>query len=245
MLLGMGWKYILFACFLGATPLGAQEAVTVSAPQVIVDTGLMKYLMPRFSLKTGIRLALVPEAGAVVVGTQGTPIMQGLGAVWSVRHNDSPEAARFADWMSSEVGQRTIESYAPEGDALFAPAPVGAQKTSVSDFAGDPLLGLEISVLHCSRCHAVVPGKRYNSIGSTPSFFVLRTLRDWPERFSAFYALNPHPAFTQIADVTAPFPENRPSPIAPIEMTRTEIEAVLAYVAGLEAADLGNALAHQ
>ena len=74
---------------------------------------------------------------------------------------------------------------------------------------------------------------------------MLRSLPDWADRFDAFYALNPHPAFTQVEGVSEPFPENRPSPIVPIEMTLDEVEAVRAYVATMKAADLGAPLQHQ
>ena len=74
---------------------------------------------------------------------------------------------------------------------------------------------------------------------------MLRSLGDWEERFGAFYVLNPHPAFTQIPEVTAPFPIDRPSPIAPIELSIEELEAVMAYVALLDAADLGAPLVAQ
>ena len=249
----MGWKYILSASFalaMGSVPLfvapvAAQDAVAVEAPETIIDTGLMKHLMPRFSLKTGVRLNLVDQDGAVVIGSDGTPVMEGLGAVWSVTHDGSPRAQRFADWLSSEVGQRTIASFAPDGAALFGPPPEVTETAKALTFEGDPTLGLELSVLHCKRCHAVAPGEVYSTIASTPSFFVLRTLKDWPDRFAAFFALAPHPAFTQVADVTAPFPADRPPTISPIEMTLEDVEAVLAYVAGLDAADLGGALVHQ
>jgi hypothetical protein len=74
---------------------------------------------------------------------------------------------------------------------------------------------------------------------------VLRALPDWEQRFAAFYVLNPHPAFTQIADVTDPFPIDRPSPIAPIELDLDELEALMAYVTAMPAADLGDPLEHQ
>ena len=78
-----------------------------------------------------------------------------------------------------------------------------------------------------------------NAMGSTPSFAVLRTMPDWAARFQSFYALKPHAAFTQVEDVTAPFPINRPSPIVPVEVTLDEVEAILAYVAEMTPADLG------
>jgi hypothetical protein len=84
-----------------------------------------------------------------------------------------------------------------------------------------------------------------NAIGSTPSFFALRSLSDWEARFAAFFALNPHPSFTQVTGVTEPFAEDRPPPIVPITLSLEDLEAILAYVAALEAADLGAPLVHQ
>jgi len=78
-----------------------------------------------------------------------------------------------------------------------------------------------------------------NAIGSTPSFALMRNFGDWEGRFQTFFLLKPHPAFTQVADVTDPFPDNLPSPIAPIEVTLDEIDAIVAYVATIAPADLG------
>jgi len=86
---------------------------------------------------------------------------------------------------------------------------------------------------------------RMSGIGSTPSFAVLRSLPDWDSRFAAFFALNPHPAFTIIPDVTPAFTAQRPSPIVPITLSLDELEAILAYAASIAAADLGGALVHQ
>ena len=66
-----------------------------------------------------------------------------------------------------------------------------------------------------------------------------RTLPGWLKRFEGFYALKPHGAFTQVADVTPPFNPARPSPIVPIEMTLDDLDAILAYVATVAPADLG------
>lgn len=57
--------------------------------------------------------------------------------------------------------------------------------------------------------------------------------------------MNPHPAFTQVAEVTPPFDETRPSPIVPVEITLDELENILAYVAVLSPADLGAPLEHK
>ena len=105
--------------------------------------------------------------------------------------------------------------------------------------------GLVASRVHCVRCHVISEDTRMTSIDSTPSFFLLRAFDDWEYRFQVFYILNPHPAFTQVEGVTEPFPISRPSPIVPVEMTVDEVEAIVAYVAGLEPADLGAPLQHQ
>ena len=68
---------------------------------------------------------------------------------------------------------------------------------------------------------------------------------DWDNRFRAFFALNPHPAFTQVEDVTEPFPIDRPPPIIPVEITLADLEAIMAYVSRLEPADLGAPIKHQ
>lgn len=84
-----------------------------------------------------------------------------------------------------------------------------------------------------------------SGIGSAPSFAVMRSFADWDSRFSAFFALKPHPAFTQVEGVTDPFPPELPPAIAPIELTLEELEAIVAYVAALPPADLGKPLEHQ
>ena len=85
------------------------------------------------------------------------------------------------------------------------------------------------------------PRNRMGGLGSTPSFAVLKTLNDWEVRFRGFYMLNPHPSFTQIPDVTDPFDESRPPPIVPLEITLEDLDAILAYVATIEPAELRGA----
>lgn len=226
----------------------AQERlVRLYAPPGLVETGLIKYAMPRFSLKTQVRVELVGEPGAadVVLGGEGRPLFEGAGAVWhmDVRSSGNAWATRLADWLTSDIGLRTITTFAPDGEPLFAP-PSAPERTVVAVAPdGDAGLGHKVSQTKCARCHVVDEATRMTSIGSTPSFFVLRSLGNWQERFSAFYALNPHPAFTQVDGVTAAFPIDRPPPIFPISMTLEELEAVMAYVAALAPADLGAPLA--
>ncbi len=138
-----------------------------------------------------------------------------------------------------------MTGYAPDGQALFTLAEPGEAEVVEVAISGDAELGHEIAHAKCVRCHAVDQATRGWGIGSTPSFGVLRTMSDWEVRFATFYQLKPHAAFTQITDVTDPFPPELPSPIAPIELSPDELQAVLAYVAVMPPADLGKPLEHQ
>ena len=82
-------------------------------------------------------------------------------------------------------------------------------------------------------------------LGRPHRFLPCAHLPDWPQRMSGFYLLNPHPAFTVVQDVTDPFDPNRPPPIVPIKVTLDQIDALLAYMQGLQPADLGAPIKHQ
>lgn len=99
--------------------------------------------------------------------------------------------------------------------------------------------GERLTYINCGRCHVIGPRNRMGGIGSTPKLSVIRNWPDWEDRMRGFYALNPHPAFTQVEGVTAPFPQNRPSPIHPITVTPEEIEIIIDYTRTVEPADLG------
>ncbi|AXT35021.1 hypothetical protein D1820_08560 [Phaeobacter sp. LSS9] len=228
---------------------GDPRMVRLIAPQALIDTGVLGFMLPRFSLKTQVRVEVVEPGGdaEIALGPRGAPVMEGDGIIWHLEliTPDHTGAQRFADWLTSEVGGRTIAAFAPEGTQMFrVPAQPDAQE-DVATWDGDAGNGYHLSKVHCGRCHAVEEAGRINSIGSTPSFYVLRSLADWEQRFQAFYALNPHPAFTQVAEVTPPFDEARPSPIVPVEITLDDLENILAYVAVLSPADLGAPLEHK
>lgn len=239
---------LVVAFALCSSAAAEDRLVRLHAPQTLVDTGLMQYILPRFSLKTQVRVELVaPDQAQLILGNDGRALFMGVGQVW---HMDVPGAGhlgtdRFADWLTSDIGARTIQSFAPEGTPLFGPPDEEGKVTAVLEYDGDADEGHTVALSKCTRCHAVDDATLWSSIGSTPSFAVLRTFEDWENRFTIFYVLKPHAAFTQITDVTDPFPPDRPSPIAPIELSLDEVEALVAYVAALPAADLGQPLAHQ
>ncbi len=226
-------------CLIASPVLAQDRAFTLRAPQALIESGFLQHLLPRFSLKTGIRITVDPDAGDVALGADGTPVFGDSGTVWHLSDADDPDIGAFQDWLVSDVGKRTIEGFAPDGTPLFS-ADVGVAAVVVAaPVTGDVALGEKSSLQKCGRCHVVNESNKMNAIGSTPSFGLMRNFDDWEGRFQSFFLLKPHAAFTQVADVTDPFPDNLPSPIAPIEVTLDEIDAIVAYVATIAPADLG------
>ena len=242
----MRYLIVILVLVLPLQALADDRLVRLAAPQALVETDLFKYILPRFSLKTQVRVELVSPADTphMLLGDSGRALFQQGETVWhmQVALPDHPGTARLADWLTGEVGQNTILAFAPDGAPLFtARAPV-EQQTVALEMDGDAVLGHKVALAKCTRCHAVDEATRGAGIGSTPSFAVLRSLGDWEDRFQVFYVLNPHPAFTIIDEVTPPFDATRPSPIVPIQLTLDEVEAMLAYVAAMPPADLGGPL---
>lgn len=233
-------KCVTLVASLLAFPAMAQDkAFELQVPQALVDTGFPTHLLPRFSLKTGIRITVTPDPAQAAFGTEGTPVFRQGDTIWHLAKTEGPYTDAFEDWLLSEVGKRTIEAFAPEGEAMFS-ADVSIRETvQTVVVTGNLALGEEISLQRCGRCHVVNEKNRMNAIGSTPSFGLLRTFDDWQYRFESFFVLKPHAAFTQVDGVTEPFAENLPSPIAPIEVSLEEIEAITAYVGSIAPADLG------
>jgi mono/diheme cytochrome c family protein len=234
------FKYLtLVAALIAAPALSQDKTFILRTPDALVETGFMKHLLPRFSLKTGIRITTSTQTGDATFGAGGTAVFRQGDTVWRLNKNDGPFTNAFHDWLLSDVGKRTIEAFAPEGEALFS-ADVGVEaEVQAVVVTGDAALGERVSMTRCGRCHVVNESNRMNAIGSTPSFGLMRNFPDWQERFETFFLLRPHPAFTQVEDVTEPFAAHLPSPIAPIEVTLQEIEAITAYVASIAPADLG------
>tara|TARA_B100001029_G_C14837849_1_gene326625 strand:+ start:90 stop:491 length:402 start_codon:yes stop_codon:yes gene_type:complete len=94
--------------------------------------------------------------------------------------------------------------------------------------------GLEIAQEHCSRCHIVSEKNRYSSIETTPSFFGLRKMSDWQERFSEFFVRPPHPALVNIIDVTEERSKMLPAFVQEIDLTLEQIDYLISYVKDLK-----------
>jgi mono/diheme cytochrome c family protein len=230
--------FVVAAC-LSAPALAQDKAFDLQAPDDLVATGFLKHLLPRFSLKTGIRITVVDGQGDAAFGAEGTPVFRQGETLWHFDAQAGPHTDAFLDWLRSDVGKNTIEGFKPEGTALFSADVSTRDQTEVVALTGDLALGEAQSLQKCGRCHVINDKNRMNAIGSTPSFALMRNFPDWQFRFESFFVLKPHASFTQVEDVTEPFPEHLPSPIAPIEVTLEEIEAITAYVGSLAPADLG------
>lgn len=101
--------------------------------------------------------------------------------------------------------------------------------------------GQKSAIVNCGRCHVVPGGNPFGSIGSTPSFAVMRNYPNWRARFEAFHTEPPHVAVTQIEGVTQAFDPARPSPIAPMVLTEAEVVSIIDFVETIEPKDVGAA----
>lgn len=224
-----------------------EKSFRLAVPDELSETGLLAYVLPRFSLKTGIRITVVSadaEANAIL-GRSGTPVFKSGDEVWHCASDGGVHTTAFLDWLESDVGKRAIDAFQVDGVALFSSDVSVAEVEEVVVLDGDAGEGAKLAMHHCGRCHVVSEANRMNAIGSTPSFALLRTFEDWDYRFQAFFALKPHPAFTQVAEITEPFPEDVPSPIVPVGITLDDLDAILAFVATIAPADLGAPLQSQ
>ena len=67
----------------------------LSAPEALLESGLLGYILPRFSLKTGVRIEILPEGAEAeaALGTKaGRAVFVGAGATWRLGlADDHPE----------------------------------------------------------------------------------------------------------------------------------------------------------
>lgn len=243
----------------GVPSLSASERkILITSDTELKDNGFLKFLLPRFSLKNSIRTVVAdnPDAGAHVWLTAAREPAPGRRAAFTdgrrtyfvsiaERASSNKYAARFAEWLLSDIGQRAVASFRIDGRQVYAGAVVEEAEEAGGDLSGNAAKGEELSLRLCGRCHVVGSKNRLAGIGSTPSFALLKTLPNWEDRFATFYVLNPHPSFTQIDDVTPPFDPSRPPPINPLTMAPEDVDNILAFVAGIAPADLGAPIKHQ
>jgi len=231
---------------LGGTMAAAENRATaIAAAQELTDSGLLGYILPRFTLKHRVRVALYQEDEiaplSLTTDPRGKALFEGAGAVWYLHTRGAQNAPATAlyDWLTSDIGLNTIEAFRGPDGLRFTRATEVVEVEEALDLTGDAANGLAVSNLHCKRCHVVGSADRMSGINSTPSFFVLRAFPDWDERFYSFYALNPHPSFTRITDLETKLDPMHKAAIVPVDLSLEDLDDIITYVAGLEPADLG------
>lgn len=117
---------------------------------------------------------------------------------------------------------------------LLAFVPGALPLPSPADAAGDPEKGRALAIRHCARCHVVGDHNPMGGIGSTPSFQLLRTMKDWRERFESFYARRPHPVHVRVEGL--PPLTGLPPNAAPFTITVADVDHILALVETIEPA---------
>jgi hypothetical protein len=252
------------ALALGAGPASAEtKSFALAADKRLEEGGLLRFLVPRFSLKHGVRPQVTPLAEEALAGAQAAAVLgpeaalaNREGQAIAVFHSagdaalnyvlvltpgaeGAEHAATFADWLTGEIGQRTLAGFAPEGSPPYRPGVIAVEVAAPEVVQGDADAGERLALQHCGRCHVVSQANRFGGIGSTPSFAALRSIPGWQGKFQAFWNANPHPSFTFVEGVTDPPDPRKPPHIAPVLITLDDIEAIYAYAAGIEPLDLG------
>ncbi len=235
---------------LAGQAVGQDKDFSLVVPKPLITSGFIKFLLPRFSLKTGVRVDVETSGNGQAffsASGEGDALFEGMGAVFSfgLRNGNgvrNQKAQRFADWLNSDIGKRTIEQFAPDGKPVFTLVVVAEKKVVFAGYDGNASLGETLSFTKCGRCHVIGERNKMKGIGSTPSFGLLRGLEDWQERFETFYLRRPHPSITQIEGITEPFDAAHPPAIHPLFLSEAEVQDILTYVYTLQPADLGAAL---
>ncbi len=256
-------RIFLVAALLGSGLLrgaAAEEArgFVLLADERLEQSGLLGFLLPRFTLKHRIRPELETAPPDALTDARADLVLAHVEAVPGghvVFHRDGAEppeayavrlapdgpadAKMFRDWIAGPVGQATIEAFAATGGIAYRPGAPEIATPAPAPVTGDTTRGARLALDHCGRCHVVGEINRMGGIGSTPSFGALRAIPGWEDKFRAFWAANPHPSFTQVDGITESFDPLSPPHIAPVEITSDELDAILAYAASIAPKDLG------
>ena len=245
-------KILRLAILLFVAPMmasGQEGGVRLRTAPALEESGVGQFLRPQFSLKTGVQVQVVTGGANVMLDDQVSgdvkPVLARGDVVYYVSVGEGEGAKRFAGWLLSDVGQRTIEQFRPQTGHPFTGAAGLVETVTEVALEGDVVRGETLSYQNCGRCYVIGERNRMNGIGSTPSFALMRTFPDWQQRFGGFYTLIPHPSFSQITNVTESFDPSRPPVINPLELTIGELDDILAFVATIKPADLGAPLQTQ
>ncbi|MDQ2091137.1 cytochrome c [Marimonas arenosa] len=220
--------------------------MAIAMPPEMTDSGFAQHLLPRFKFRHRIALdPVAPDSAAELAFRRedgvGEAILIGRdGTVYRlVFAPDSATGRKFADWLRSGPGQKTLESFPKDGPPLFTLFEAPAEQKVEAAPTGDVALGSELALLHCGRCHVVDKRNRMGGIGSTPSFGALRARANWHDLFLKFWVEPPHPSFTLIPGMTEEFTDSRPARIHPVKLSDIEVNAIIAFIATMKPKDLG------
>ena len=239
----------------------------------MVENGFLKYVLPRFSLKTQIRIsrssstdpATVPEGGYPdPAGSAWWPRPSGEGAARIVRvplpmTTETYAAVRLAASGTTRACRPPCGLAAIGGGAQYAdqPSPIdgrgglstAGRRTGAGGEgggAGRSAGGREAGLfpLRPMPC-----GGRTQSDGraSAPRRPLARSGRSRIGRIGCWFSIRsiPHPSFTQVEGVTPPFDPARPPHIAPVELTIDDVEAIAAFARTIPPKDLGGVTLEQ
>jgi hypothetical protein len=238
---------IVAACF-GALMVGQTSAFALSlSHEKAIPSELIRYVVPRFSLKTRIRFDRVDTGGDIQFVTElpenGTQVFQLVSGetVYVSAFGDaaqSPDYQAFVDWLVSDPGRATIADFEIDGKRIATP--VDAQEAAAVEIVivGDPSNGQDLSVNHCRRCHKVDRADKYSGVDNAPSFHAMRSFDDWYVRFSTFYTVSPHRALISVKG-SGIEKDRELITIAPIDLVISDINDIVAFVHSLTPLDLG------
>ncbi|KRO87594.1 MAG: hypothetical protein ABR89_08400 [Rhodobacter sp. BACL10 MAG-120910-bin24] len=212
------------------------------------QTGLLDFLLPRFSLKNNTKVEIVSKRTdsdlALGVSNSEPIFAMNFDKYGVLTINENHSAVFFIEWMRSGVVETAVAAFNALNGTTFLHISRDVQRVEIV-FEGNATLGAKLAKQHCGRCHKVGQSESEFGIGSTPSFRALRALKDWDERMMSFYVRNPHPAFMRVEGISEEFDEERPATISPIELSIEDTEALQSYVSGLEPANLGEEVVYQ
>lgn len=115
---------------------------------------------------------------------------------------------------------------------LFCAATILMAVTMMAAWAADLAeQGRRVATEHCARCHVVSDANRMGGIDSTPSFKLLRGMKDWEERYSTFFVRNPHPSFMTVEGLSVA--RTLPPNAQPVILSASQVEALMAFVRGM------------
>ena len=231
-----------------ASETNDNNQISLEFPEELLMIEFEKYILPRFKFKTQIKLSVSTgnklydaKLGILSTGVEVFSDLNGFVYRLETKTTDPEKLSKlekFAKWLTSDSGIRTIEDFSIQGVQVFTAVEYSEEQEESEIFDGDIASGLGLSQTHCKRCH-VVDDNAFAGIDSTPSFHAMRSFDNWQERFTAFWTVSPHLNVISISEVYQAGSKTVPITIAPIELSLDEVDDILAYVASIVPKDLG------